>query len=461
MSEPIKLLITDDVEENRLVLKKICASVGEEIEILTAQNGLEAVEIAEKEAPQIVLMDIMMPEMDGFEATRRIRQINPQCFVIVITALQDTETETKIIKSGANSFLKKPLERDVVKFKIKNYIQMIKNRAYEKWVSNKAVINPFSNEIRSMKTIYYVNDENDLMDFGSWLIELYGRYNGTQTFRFDAKVELLYKMISANLHSGMHLSIIIEDGFDQFYISFAAAKDFVLDTQLQQKADELMDDLVMKNNFIYLRIYLHTAAIETAQAAAAPRLDATAILTNDKEDEEIIKRKIQDDEKDILRKSYTEKIHARDYVESLGDIVDELHDLTDVEKEWHHGLEEFDFQRTAESLKEVAQAVTKYSSIINSLYDFMALSYSLSTLSLFLENITAEQLDDEKCKKLHLILGSILSDLTNWRETIFVNQEAADIHYLDSSLFSSCLQIETVMAATAIEQNDEDDIEFF
>lgn len=459
MSEPIKILITDDVEENRLVLKKICANLEENVEILVAENGLEAVEVVEKEHPHIILMDIMMPVMDGFEATRKIRLIDSQCFVIVVTALHDIETETKIIKSGANSFLRKPLERDVVKFKLKNYIQIIRTRSHEKWVSTKAVINPFSNEIRSMKTIYYISNENDLMDFGSWLIELHAWHNTTQTFRFDAKVELLYKLISANLKKGIDLSIILENGFDTLYISFATAEGFAMEEALKNSASDLMDDLIMKNGFIYLRICMQSPLAKESTPVA--RTEAPLVLSNDKEDEEKIKRKIQDDEKDILRKSYTEKIHASDYIISLGDVVDELHDLKDIEDEWRQNLEEFDFRRDVDTLREVAKSVTKYSSTINSLYDFMALSYSLSTLSLFLENINQEQLDETRCKKLHLILGSIQSDLINWRDTIFVRQEAADIHYLDSSLFSSCLQIETVMGDTAIEQNDEDDIEFF
>ena len=92
----------------------------------------------------------------------------------------------------------------------------------------------------------------------------------------------------------------------------------------------------------------------------------------------------------------------------------------------------------------------------------MALAYSMSTLALFLENIPQEKLDDEKINKLYTVLGLILEDLVNWRNTIFVDQETNDIHYLDSSLFSSCLQVETIMTEAAIEQNDDDDdIEFF
>jgi len=70
----INILITDDIEDNRLVLKTICKKF-KDVKIFEASNGLEAVEIVESEDIGIVLMDVMMPFMDGFEASKIIKSM--------------------------------------------------------------------------------------------------------------------------------------------------------------------------------------------------------------------------------------------------------------------------------------------------------------------------------------------------------------------------------------------------
>ncbi|MFA7501315.1 MAG: response regulator, partial [Sulfurimonas sp.] len=71
--EKLRLLIADDDEDNRLVLRATCRNL-ECFEIKDAVDGLEAVEIAESWHPHIILMDIMMPRMDGFEASKIIKE---------------------------------------------------------------------------------------------------------------------------------------------------------------------------------------------------------------------------------------------------------------------------------------------------------------------------------------------------------------------------------------------------
>lgn len=462
MKQPIKILIADDIEENRFILRKLCKGF-EDVTLYEASNGLEAIEVAQAERPEIVLMDIMMPVMDGFEATRRIKELMPETVIVVVTALSDSETETKMVQSGANAYLTKPLDRELTKFKLLNFIRIIQNRSCQHTISRQTVLNPFSKSIRSMKTLWYINNENDLMDFGSWLIELYARHHETHTFGFDTKVELLYKIIQNNLNHHNALTLIIEDGFENLYISFANRDGFEADDSLRSKIDKILDDIVIKDNFVHIRIWLTpTEKAEPAEQEESKEVVISGPLDNDLQTEVKIRRKIENDEKDLLRKSYAEKISAQEYVASLADILDELHDLAEIEGEWKNHLDCFKYEQQIESLYAVAKEISRYSSVINSLYDFMALAYSMSTLALFLENITAERLDETKINKLHTVLGLILEDLANWRETIFVKQETNDIHYLDSSLFSSCLQVETIMTDADIEQNDDDDdIEFF
>lgn len=72
-----------------------------------ATNGLEAVELTSRCRPDVVLMDLTMPEMDGIEATRRIRAVSPATEVIVLTSISEDEQVYSAIKAGARSCLLK------------------------------------------------------------------------------------------------------------------------------------------------------------------------------------------------------------------------------------------------------------------------------------------------------------------------------------------------------------------
>lgn len=103
------LLIAEDSHSNFELLE---ASVGRSFrKVLHARNGLEAVEFCNTEKGiEIVLMDISMPEMNGYDATRIIRSARPDLPVIALTAYINDETEVMLRQSGFNAFLMKPFQ---------------------------------------------------------------------------------------------------------------------------------------------------------------------------------------------------------------------------------------------------------------------------------------------------------------------------------------------------------------
>ncbi|MCP4726746.1 MAG: response regulator [bacterium] len=104
----IRVLVVDDQESNRDILAKILKEVG--FLIREAEDGLESLKIFEEWRPQIVLMDIKMPVMDGKEAMRRIRKIRggDQTVIIAITASVLSEEEAEVFACGADYFIRKP-----------------------------------------------------------------------------------------------------------------------------------------------------------------------------------------------------------------------------------------------------------------------------------------------------------------------------------------------------------------
>ena len=102
-----KLMIVDD---SNIMRRRIERSQSfEELELVgTAANGLEALEMFRKMDPDVVTMDLTMPQMDGIECIENIVKIKPAVRILVISALADKATAVEAMEKGANGFLNKP-----------------------------------------------------------------------------------------------------------------------------------------------------------------------------------------------------------------------------------------------------------------------------------------------------------------------------------------------------------------
>ncbi|NPV87570.1 MAG: response regulator [Anaerolineae bacterium] len=107
-----KILIVDDAEFLRMRISKML--IGDGYEVIEAENGALAVEAYKTQKPDVVLMDITMPEMDGLTALKEIRAIDPKARVVMLTALGQESVVLEAIKSGARDFVVKPFERERV-----------------------------------------------------------------------------------------------------------------------------------------------------------------------------------------------------------------------------------------------------------------------------------------------------------------------------------------------------------
>lgn len=103
-----KIMVAEDEEMNRMLMSEILAETG--AEIIWAEDGGQAVEIAKSRTDiDLILMDIKMPVMDGYEATRAIREFNKDIIIIAQTAYALSDEKEKTIKAGCNYYLTKPL----------------------------------------------------------------------------------------------------------------------------------------------------------------------------------------------------------------------------------------------------------------------------------------------------------------------------------------------------------------
>jgi len=117
-AQPLKILIVDDDRDSRALLQRFLR--GEGYELILAEHGREGVECFVESQPDIVLMDVMMPEMDGYEAARAIKAAAGERFVpiIFLTAVRDEKALAECVACGGDDFLTKPYSRVILLAKI-------------------------------------------------------------------------------------------------------------------------------------------------------------------------------------------------------------------------------------------------------------------------------------------------------------------------------------------------------
>lgn len=120
----LKILVADDTDTDRLILESIVRKEGHHV--VLARNGIEAISVFEQEKPDIVLLDALMPELDGFGAARKIKELAGDQLVpiIFLTSLSDTGSLVQCLDAGGDDFLSKPYNRVILQAKIKSFNRM-------------------------------------------------------------------------------------------------------------------------------------------------------------------------------------------------------------------------------------------------------------------------------------------------------------------------------------------------
>ena len=116
------ILVVEDQEDNRQILRDLLGNAG--FDLIEAENGEEALAALAKQRPDLVLMDIQLPIMDGYEATRRIRA-NPELKglpIIAVTSYALTGDEAKALAAGCNAYVTKPYSPRALLAKVREYL---------------------------------------------------------------------------------------------------------------------------------------------------------------------------------------------------------------------------------------------------------------------------------------------------------------------------------------------------
>ena len=198
MNEKAKILIVDDHKVNIMTIK--LSLKNENYEFFEAANGLEAIQKAAEIKPDVILMDALMPFMDGFEATKEIRNIEElsRVPVLMITSLDQKEDKIKALQSGVNDFISKPFDKLELKARCKSYTQISTlNKKYT--LATKNQVTNLPNKTALIKEISNPNEIREL-----FLIKI-DNFGMNENFYGASLVERLEIEFVKNLHLHSHL----------------------------------------------------------------------------------------------------------------------------------------------------------------------------------------------------------------------------------------------------------------
>ena len=171
----MKILIVDDNANNRMILNLLLQDYIEETkrdvcEIEECENGLIALNMAKKIKYDLIFMDIMMPEMDGIEATQKIRDYDKDVMIIAVSAVDDELKQKEILRCGAEDYVPKPLDSRQLFTRLDNYFSLISLRHSEGQQLNTKSVNLYTKEIFHRQIIFYIENEEALAEFWEYYL---------------------------------------------------------------------------------------------------------------------------------------------------------------------------------------------------------------------------------------------------------------------------------------------------
>ncbi|HWT02536.1 MAG TPA: response regulator [Pyrinomonadaceae bacterium] len=127
--DPYTILVAEDFDDTRVLLKRVLLTSG--YRVVEAVNGREAVEYVKQDCPDLILMDLNMPEMDGLEATEQIRECRELCKDVVILAITAHDTygmKEAALEAGCDGYLTKPIDFDRLETILGRLLPTVKDR---------------------------------------------------------------------------------------------------------------------------------------------------------------------------------------------------------------------------------------------------------------------------------------------------------------------------------------------
>lgn len=390
----------------------------------------EAIKLFSKRFFEIMFIDLSIQSVENLD---KFKMDNSNIIIISVYDQIEQKLQHDALDVGVSDCLNNSTDEKLLTQRISNYIDLAKLRKEESFHSD--AINLFDNHINRRFITFKLNSNESKLEFWDYFSSSYfDRYYG-----ISESIDLIYAFTSWMFLNKRECEVVKETDNENMYLTLQP-----IDYMSETVVTNLIEKYSSGTNY---KVSNHKLSLKLPDVS---KIEKTTNVS-----------KLDDETKTILAKTHFNKISAAEFVESTAiELVNKLEDLSELEDRIDEALISFEQNPSTETTSLLSEEILEYVDVIEMLVHFQHLAYALKTLANAIKNIKQEQMKEKEVKKFTTLSLHLLNDLSSWRENIFIKQEANDIHYLDSSLLSSCLQIEAIFEKEKIEE-DEDDFELF
>ena len=440
-----KILIVDDQTLNQTLIEayvnQYCQQHGEAIQINTANNGLEAVGLCQNEAFDLIFMDILMPHMNGIDATKHISAILPDAMIVIVSTQDDEENQIQALRNGAKDYFIKPIQPEVFKRRLQLYMNMMDSGKHP--ISIKKSVNPFSKNIFCYKTTYLIENEEDLAQL--WESILFTIKDNVRTNFLSDLIRFMYQMGQAMLGRKVQPQIIMEENEASYFFT-------IINTNIipKNKIIQLIESYWTRADYRLEANLLSFIVAKEANLIPAP---AAQTIRQDVS-QETIKEAVDVSSSTPYHKE-VEELHRFDFMEA--------EDLTSLELKLNELATQFMWmgsnELNADDVDHIVNAFERTSSIL-------MLYSQTQTLGLAIRDLTSIIQKDEKtfiemAAQMSSLCKSFNNDLILWVRSVFYDG-APSVNYMDASIISNIQMVQSFLSPPEeVDLDDGDGFEFF
>jgi len=431
----MNILIVDDIEDNREILQRLIKQYSRKydvaVNISQAQNGQDGVNLCNEKDVDLVFMDIVMPVMDGLEATKIIKKEHPNIMIIVISSENDEDIKTQILQAGAEDYVLKPFSSVTMLSRLNNYQRLINSRNTIGFQPR--AINVFTNSVYSYQVKFFINSDDELAQFWeTMLVRLEFQHHIDHLSDF---VRFLFQLGSIQLQRSYKCHVYLEEDEHNFYFTMDNMKLLSIET-IHQIVTKYCEGAIyeIKEDLLSFALPRVNDNISTSVPISEPEInlpESPAVVPVSSVTEQTLQ---------------TYDFLDAEELEEFEFIITKLQ--TEISMMGTSSLEIDDIDTMNEYIKKLA-------SLLSLSQDAYAIASSLNEFSALLDEYSEPFL--EMSKELSHMMTPFINDLFMWKEMIF-HTGAPSPDFLNSSISSNVKMIKAIFVTEEVAEEDLGDI---
>ncbi len=439
----MNILIVDDNSNNRMMIKLVLEDYQENenisFDIKEATDGQEAIDICQNNHFDIVYMDIMMPNVDGIEATKIIKEKFPKMMIIAVSAVDDVDRMKLILNNGAEDYIPKPINTDIFISRLSNYIAI--NNYREHLMHNINKINVYTSKVFSKYTRFMITSENALAEFWEcFLFATNKKYDGLSDV-----VRTAFSIAETQLKFFKHCDIYVEESeqFQYFSIKNMEKMPKKVVKLIISRSDSDLDYKIEGDTLSFKLYKINTIRDEEYEIESNTETKSKPIAL--KEVNQVTSTKFKKSKKNLVVFDYIEPedmIDLKEYASNLNSLmlIAGGGDLND------------------EEVDEIYGYLEKIGALLSSYPEVYSISVALSSLASDMSNHKDEFIQNSE--SLGPMCKAFANDMSSWIDMSFTSG-APSIDFMNDTIVVNCQTISSMLTmqnTTSDDAGDMDDI---